>query len=70
MAATYAFEGQPTAFYNSMFLNCLNGILRASGRVPARCGEKRRYAVAIKIYREQDNKLEYFLHGWIESVYY
>lgn len=63
MAAADAFDGEPAAFEYAMLFDSFNGILRASGHVPATGRKQRRNAVTIKIHGQQHNKHENFLHG-------
>ena len=55
VAAGYAFYGEPATFKWAVFFNSLYPVLRAGGRVTARCPGYRRYKVLVKLYQQQKN---------------
>jgi hypothetical protein len=51
-------QRQPSALKDAILLYRNNGVLRASGREPARRRRERRDAITIKIYRKQEQFCE------------
>ena len=68
MAAEDAFQREPEPLQRTIFAECLEGILGASGRKAAGRGLQRRDAQLVEFYQQDERRAQYLLQQFHRSA--